>query len=741
MNPGTVTALLLALLAGPIVGADPPTATVDLPADPTTLITPDTSEADLIARLGRSQVHRADIATGEGETQPGTLLFPDDPTRRLELLWHDPNRRETPAKLIVRSRESAWSIPPGIRIGTDLKTLEARNGRPFDLAGFDWDYEGSVTGWNLGRFSDDRTPWASLRVRLRPLDAAAGRYERLSAEEQGAVSGDRRFPSDDERMQHINPLLYEIMVSYPPEFHGASWQEVAKAPPWPKPYAGDVYQCRIVLGRDDWRRLVSGARDELDRLDAEFLDLNGDGVCEVIAQHSCGSDGCDGAIYTPVDGRLKEIGRANGYAFVVLLEPANGWLQLGEWFPRQDETWRYLSRYEGNAYRLMHKDRFDWDPQLAGKRYVTTERPLHQRLTAAAGVRLRAAPEPAAAVVATLPIGTPLTLTGEGTPPVRIGELEGPWYPVRSGEAATGAAQAAAGQGVSGWVFGPITLPFDPETPDSAYQTLLEAPGAGTLARPWADDIDLMMFIARHLHPDDPSHPLMLEYGTRALERIDDLADRDRFCGQHQGGLLDARSIYAELDALATAWPKPAGDAPRTPPQDGPPAPPAILLLQHIRLLVQACAAVHLRTLFEQEALGGIGLGSSEGDIERVTGCRFRRSAPEPTYQECCGFSAATWESRKCGMAFEIAYFGDGKTGNGTAYWIDLGEGFKGRTRLGIGIGSTREAFVAAYGRYWSEGDGSSSLEGKNGEYGPSLHFRFSAGPLVSIGIWPGHPN
>lgn len=167
MNPRTVTALLLALLAGPIIGADPPTAAVDLPADPMTLVTPDTSEADLIAHLGRSQVRRADIATGEGETESGTLLFPDDPTRRIELLWHDPNRREAPAKLIVRSRESAWSIPPGIRIGTDLKTLEGRNGRPFDLAGFDWDYAGSVTGWNLGRFDGDRTPGASLMVRLR----------------------------------------------------------------------------------------------------------------------------------------------------------------------------------------------------------------------------------------------------------------------------------------------------------------------------------------------------------------------------------------------------------------------------------------------------------------------------------------------------------------------------------------------------------------------------------------------
>lgn len=683
--------LLLAVgLASFVVSAGPPTAAVSLPADPTALVTPGTSEAELIQRLGRAQVRRANIATGEGETKPGTLLFPDAPTRRLELLWHDPDRRTAPAVVIIRARESAWLVLPGIGIGTDLKTVEGLNGRSFELAGFDWDYQGSVTSWNRGRFDDDRNAGTSLTVRLRPMDAAAARYAQLSAEEQRAVSGDRKFASDDDRMQRIDPLIYEIALRFPEEFHGASRQEIAKAPPWPAPYAGDVYQCRIVLGREDWRWLIAGERNEIDQLDAEFLDLNGDGLCEAIVQHSCGSDGCDGAVYTPRDGRLKEIGRANGYAFVVLLERANGWLQLGEWFPREEETWRYLSRYDGEAYRVVQEDRFDWNQQLGGKRYAATRRPLPQRLTAAAGVRLRVAPEPAAAVVATLPIGTPLTLTGEGTPPVRSGEFDGPWYPVRSGEAVTGAAQIAAGQGVSGWVFGPLTLPLDPETPDAAYRTLLEGRLAASAPRALADDLELLGFIARHLTADGPNDAVRAGAGP-VVERID--SDLKRACRFDPGqSAIDFRAFRSEIATLLRSWKgrDQTGAEPGHPEQ----------VLHRIGALLEDCAALSLRTRFEQEALGGLAVGITGREVESLSRCRFRRYPPELSE---VGDTFVRWQSTDCGLDLTIVVGEDKDALSGAVTDIALTRGFTGRGRDGIGIGSTRAEVLAAFGRYLTD--------------------------------------
>ena len=45
--------------------------------DPDSLVTAATSEADLIARLGRAAVRRAEIDVDEGEMVPGTLRSPD----------------------------------------------------------------------------------------------------------------------------------------------------------------------------------------------------------------------------------------------------------------------------------------------------------------------------------------------------------------------------------------------------------------------------------------------------------------------------------------------------------------------------------------------------------------------------------------------------------------------------------------------------------------------------------------
>src|SRR5262245_57087950 len=91
---------------------------------------------------GDSAVRAARIELGEGETAPGTVLFPNDSVRRLEVLWQDTITRARPARLILRGEESRWQLPGGISLGTTLRELERRNGREFTLAGFGWDYGG-----------------------------------------------------------------------------------------------------------------------------------------------------------------------------------------------------------------------------------------------------------------------------------------------------------------------------------------------------------------------------------------------------------------------------------------------------------------------------------------------------------------------------------------------------------------------------------------------------------------------
>lgn len=84
------------------------------------------------------------IYVGEGISELGTMLFPDDSSRQLAIVWQDTVGRAQPAYVYVPGPNSTWRLFPGVGIGTDLKTLEVLNGRPFEISGFAWDYSGTT---------------------------------------------------------------------------------------------------------------------------------------------------------------------------------------------------------------------------------------------------------------------------------------------------------------------------------------------------------------------------------------------------------------------------------------------------------------------------------------------------------------------------------------------------------------------------------------------------------------------
>ena len=81
-----------------------------------------------------------------------TILFPNDPRRRLEVIWNNDAAR-TDLSLVVINGQSQWSAPRGLKLGTPLAALEKINGRPFKLSGFDADGNASVLGWEGGALS------------------------------------------------------------------------------------------------------------------------------------------------------------------------------------------------------------------------------------------------------------------------------------------------------------------------------------------------------------------------------------------------------------------------------------------------------------------------------------------------------------------------------------------------------------------------------------------------------------
>ena len=168
-------------------------------------VTATSSEGDLIMHYGSAAVKATRIELGEGETTPGTVLFPDDSSRRAEIVWQDTTSRSRPARLILRGRRSEWKVGPGISLGTSLKELERINGRPFTLAGFGWDYAGVVTEWGGGTLDS-----ALAGVKLY-LDPGPEQYESAPYSE---VLGDRDYSSSLAPMQQLNPLVAQIFVDF-----------------------------------------------------------------------------------------------------------------------------------------------------------------------------------------------------------------------------------------------------------------------------------------------------------------------------------------------------------------------------------------------------------------------------------------------------------------------------------------------------------------------------------------------
>src|SRR5262249_17019350 len=154
------------------------------------VIGPRTARKDLVEAYGAANVVDQDVDVGEGETQPGTVIFPKDPERLIEILWTDPEKKTVPASAQVSGARTRWKTAHNISLGTSLRDLERLNGRPFRLAGFGWDYSGTVMSWENGSLAGDFAGGHG-RVIIR-LDSPASE----SVDKDVArVEGDGVFPS------------------------------------------------------------------------------------------------------------------------------------------------------------------------------------------------------------------------------------------------------------------------------------------------------------------------------------------------------------------------------------------------------------------------------------------------------------------------------------------------------------------------------------------------------------------
>jgi hypothetical protein len=168
---------------------------------------PQLTAAMLENTFGTEQMGTGEIQTGdEGLVFPVTVLFPRSAEDRVEIVWKDDERKRDPAQVWIRGEKSRWRTPAGLTVGLALRFVERLNRRPFMLAGFGRDHEGTETSWRNGRLAAEKGSACGVRV------VFAGPPEQPPYSRQ--VRGGHVFSSGHPAMQALNPKIERLWLEY-----------------------------------------------------------------------------------------------------------------------------------------------------------------------------------------------------------------------------------------------------------------------------------------------------------------------------------------------------------------------------------------------------------------------------------------------------------------------------------------------------------------------------------------------
>jgi hypothetical protein len=159
----------------------------------------------LAQAFGVHNVDFTEVSGDDGSTLMASVLFPNDPKRRLEVLWDDDVERSG-TRMIVIDGQSTWSAQKGVHLGLPLAVLEKLNGKPFRLMGFEKGGMAIVSDWNGGALAL-LTDGCKVGVQFKAdPKVAAGVLD--------AASSDKEFVSSDPTIRAAKPVVGEIIVAY-----------------------------------------------------------------------------------------------------------------------------------------------------------------------------------------------------------------------------------------------------------------------------------------------------------------------------------------------------------------------------------------------------------------------------------------------------------------------------------------------------------------------------------------------
>jgi hypothetical protein len=200
--------LALALLASPVLAQEKakiPQPQYVLRCGPP--IPSNTSHEKLAMQFGAKNVTVEKMDRGDGNFVGRTVLFANDPTRRVEIEWLDEGGKTCPVNVNVSGEKNRWTGPFGVRTGMTIRQFERINGAPFKVHDF-----GSKTAV-FANFRDGKlhrpTPRCAVSATFELAESPPAEFlKRLAADE---------IDSKDPELLLLKPKVQSYSISYPPE--------------------------------------------------------------------------------------------------------------------------------------------------------------------------------------------------------------------------------------------------------------------------------------------------------------------------------------------------------------------------------------------------------------------------------------------------------------------------------------------------------------------------------------------
>jgi len=165
----------------------------------------DSTHLKLAIKYDSRNIAFGDVDGPDGSKIKASILFPNDPRRRLEVLWNNEASRSD-TSIIAINGKSQWIAPKGLKLGMPLAAVEKLNGKPFKVGAFGADGQASVLGWEGGALSS-LPGGCKVGMRL-AVD------NKTAPDARSAVAGDKQFVSNDASLRAVKPSVAEILIGY-----------------------------------------------------------------------------------------------------------------------------------------------------------------------------------------------------------------------------------------------------------------------------------------------------------------------------------------------------------------------------------------------------------------------------------------------------------------------------------------------------------------------------------------------